>query len=103
MQGANHQAHQVKLSNNDLIKLFKEDLRRRIKLIEEEKNSLEDLCNSLINPILKFVEESTKKLNEIENSYFIKCHKIIVEGKKNISLNFNFFNIFRKNKSTLLC
>ncbi len=71
---------QIKVSNNELIKLFEENLVQKINFIHEEKNSLENLCNSLINPILKFIDESTKKLNEIENLYYVKLHKVVFEG-----------------------
>lgn len=88
MQSCNQQPQKNKVSNNELIQLFKENLTRKIKFIDEEKNSLEALCNSLINPILKFIDESSKKLSEIENSYYLKCHKIVVQGKKGIIINF---------------
>ena len=68
-----------KLSINQLIKNCLEDSNKKTKLIQQEKNILDQLCNSLINPIIRYHEESMKELEKHEAKYVQFASKVLAE------------------------
>ena len=66
---------------NELIKNCLEDSNKKIKIIQQEKNSLDQLCNSIINPIIRYHEESMKELEKHEAKYFQFASKVFAERK----------------------